>query len=67
MNNSNSNTNKHSETIGLFHKAEIIQKDPTKERVINSTMIYSGNIEDIESFSEEQQQNFITTDKISKK
>lgn len=63
----NSNTNRLDKTIGVFHKAEIIQKDITKKRVINSTMIYSGNIEDTESFSKEQQQDFITTDKISKK
>lgn len=30
-------------------------------------MIYSANLEDKETFSYEQQQNFITTDKISKK
>ncbi|MCR6640369.1 MAG: hypothetical protein NVV82_15575 [Sporocytophaga sp.] len=63
----NSNTNKKDETIGVFHKAEIIQKDLTKERVINSTMIFSGDIKDDESFSNEQQQDFITTHKISKK
>jgi hypothetical protein len=62
----NSNTNKQDETIGVFHKAEILQKDLTKERVINSTMIYSGNIEDKESFSDEQQQDYITTKRISK-
>lgn len=63
----NSNTNQPEGTIGVFHKAEIIQKDLTKERVINSTMLYSGKIEDKESFSNQQQQSFITTNKISKK
>lgn len=63
----NSNTNQLEGTLGVFHKAEIIQKNLTKERVINSTMLYSGNIKDRESFSNQQQQNFITTNKIRKK
>ncbi|MCU0431342.1 MAG: hypothetical protein MUF42_15370 [Cytophagaceae bacterium] len=63
----NSNSNKPEETIGVFHKAEIIQKDLTKERVINSTMMYSANVEENERFSYEEQQKFITTDKISKR
>ena len=63
----NSNTKKPDETIGVFHKAEIIKKDSTQERIINSTMIYSGHVEEVELFSAEQQQDFITTQKISKK
>lgn len=63
----NSNTKKLDETIGVFHKAEIIKKDSTEERIINSTMIYSGHVEEVELFSAEQQQDFITTQKISKK
>lgn len=63
----NSSTNFSEGTIGVLHKAEMIQKDLTKQRVINSTMIYSGNIEDEESFTAAQQQDFITTRSISEK
>jgi hypothetical protein len=53
-------------TIGVLHKAEIVQKDPDLERVINSTMIYAADMDETESFSEIQQQEFITTPIISK-
>lgn len=63
----NSSTDLPESTFGVLHKAEMIQKDLTKQRVINSTMIYSGDIEDKESFTAAQQQDFITTHAISEK
>lgn len=63
----NSNTKKQDGTIGVFHKAEIIQKDVSQERVINSTMIYTAPPEEAEAFTEEQQQHYIITDEISKR
>lgn len=64
VNNSNTRTN---ETKGVFHKAEIIQKNLSEDRVINSTMIYAANVDDHESYSSSQQEEFIITNKISKK
>jgi hypothetical protein len=63
----NSNTNKTNKTLGVFHKAEIIEKDETKQRVINSVMLYSSNVGEIETYSKESQQNFIYTSEISKR
>jgi hypothetical protein len=61
----NSNSNKLDQTIGVFHKAEIIQKDLTLDRVINSMMLCSSPLDEIENFSEAQVLDFITTTHIS--
>jgi hypothetical protein len=63
----NSNTNTPNGTLGVFHKAEIIEKDETRQRVINSVMIYSTDVGEIDNYSKESQQNFIYTNEISKR
>lgn len=63
----NSNMNPMGETIGVFHKAEIIQKDTSKERVINSMMMYSGHLGEEETITRKTQEDFITTHLISKR
>ena len=63
----NSNTGLQEGTTGVLHKAEIIQKDPTKERVINSTMINSVEKTEPEGFSIVEQMDFVVTNAISKK
>ncbi len=55
------------ETLGLLHNVIIINKNLNFERIINSTMFYSAPLNEIESFSLEEQLDFINTKKISKK
>ena len=61
----NSNSSRQVQSIGVFHKAEIIEKDMSQKRVINSTMIYSADLSENEMFTDEQQEDYISTQKIS--
>jgi hypothetical protein len=62
----NSNTKISDQTLGVFHKAEIIKKDVTKERVINSIMLYSGNSDEYDSITAVDEELFIETEVVSK-
>jgi hypothetical protein len=53
-------------TIGVLHKAEMIEHDPRKQRIINSTMLNLTSPTDTEAFTLQQQIDFISTPKISK-
>jgi hypothetical protein len=64
MNNSSSSGK--NETIGVLHKAVVENTDLTKERVINSTMLCSVASSANENYPEEQQIEFILTDKVSR-
>src|SRR5262249_49737910 len=50
--------------LGVMHKAEIINPTETEKRIVNSTMIASG---DEDTVSRDQQQLFAATDEISRK
>jgi hypothetical protein len=50
-------------SLGVMHKAVIETPDAAKHRIVNSTMLVTEK----EEFGREQQQQFITTDKISQK
>lgn len=63
INNSNLKSN---ETYGVMHKAEIIKKDLGKSRIINSTMIYSADGNEIDEFNTLLQQDYIQTKVINK-
>ena len=49
--------------LGIFHKA-IVTPDEAERRIVNSTMLAVGEADDI---GQEQQQDFVTTDKISQR
>lgn len=51
-------------TLGVMHKAIIDTPDENQRRIVNSTMLAVGENDDI---SHERQQEFVTTDQISKK
>lgn len=48
---------------GVMHKAIIVTPDETEQRIVNSTMLITEG----EEIGQEQQQEFVTTDKISSK
>ena len=50
--------------LGVMHKAVIETPDENERRIVNSTMLAVGENDDI---SHERQQEFVTTDQISKK
>ena len=49
---------------GVMHKAIIVTPDESERRIVNSTMLAVGERDEM---GEEQQQEFVTTDKISEK
>jgi hypothetical protein len=65
INNSNS-FNLHF-TPGVMHKAEIINKDSSQSRIINSTMISLKDLKEELVFNSEKENEFICTQHISKK
>lgn len=50
--------------LGVMHKAIIVTPNDANRRIVNSTMLAVGEAEDV---SPTEQQDFVTTDKISKK
>jgi hypothetical protein len=50
--------------LGVMHKAIIATPNNAERRIVNSTMLAVGERDEI---SQEQQQDFVTTDKISQK
>lgn len=50
--------------LGVMHKAIIVTPNDAERRIVNSTMLAVGHGDEI---GEEQQQDFVTTDKISQK
>lgn len=50
--------------LGVMHKAIIVTPDDAERRIVNSTMLAVGEADEI---GQEQQQDFVTTDKISQK
>jgi hypothetical protein len=54
------------DTLGVLHKASIVNKDTSIDRIINSTMLVTSSIEEQDSFTPEQQKEFIFTDIISR-
>lgn len=55
------------ESPGVLHKAMIVTKDLKQERIINSIMLYSADINTADTYSTEQENDFITTTLISRK
>jgi hypothetical protein len=50
--------------LGVMHKAIIVTPDEAERRIVNSTMLSVGEGNEI---GQEQQEEFVTTDQISKK
>lgn len=50
--------------LGVLHKAEILNPDPSERRVVNSMMLAAGVAEEV---GEEQLRAFIATEEVSKK
>jgi hypothetical protein len=50
--------------LGVMHKAVIVTPDDAERRIVNSTMLTVGEADEI---GQEQQQDFVATDKISEK
>ena len=50
--------------LGVLHKAEIIDPDDSKRRVVNSMMLAAGGTEDV---SEGQLRQFVATEEVSRK
>src|SRR4051794_35121214 len=50
--------------LGVMHKAVIVSPDPAERRIINSTMLVIG---DVDETSAVHQEAFVTTDAISRK
>jgi hypothetical protein len=50
--------------LGVVHKAIVVTPDEAERRIVNSTMLTVG---DREGVGQEQEREFVTTDKISKK
>jgi hypothetical protein len=65
INNSSLNFNEQN-LLGVLHKAIIINPQPDKDRIINSTMIFSVHLDEIEEFDQNKQEAFINTDLISR-
>ena len=55
-------TEARTDPLGVLHKAEIINPTPTEPRIVNSTMLVTGETDEI---GQQQQQDFVTTDEIS--
>jgi len=53
--------------LGVLHKATIINPTPTEKRVVNSIMLMTGQGVIEEEISEDQEQEFIATEKLSPK
>lgn len=53
---------KHS--LGVLHKAEIINPDASERRIVNSTMLFAGETDEV---GPEQPREFVSTEKISQK
>jgi len=51
-------------TMGVMHKAIIVTPDDAERRIVNSTMLAVG---EADAIGQEQQREFVTTDKISHK
>jgi hypothetical protein len=51
-------------SLGVLHKAEIVNPDDSERRVVNSTMLGAGCPEEV---SEARQREFVCTNEISKK
>jgi hypothetical protein len=51
-------------SLGVLHKAEILNPDASERRIVNSTMLFAGAADEI---SPEQQQEFVSTEKVSQK
>jgi hypothetical protein len=51
-------------SLGVLHKAEILNPDASERRIVNSTMLFAGEVDEVGS---EQQQEVVTTEKISQK
>jgi hypothetical protein len=50
-------------SLGVMHKAEIVNPNDAERRIVNSTMLAAGG----EEIGQEKQEAFVTTDKISEK
>jgi hypothetical protein len=50
--------------LGVMHKAIIVTPDETERRIVNSTMLVVGEMDEI---AEDRQREFVATDKISVK
>jgi hypothetical protein len=50
--------------LGVMHKAIIVTPNDAERRIVNSTMLVVGHGEEID---QEQEREFVTTDKISQK
>jgi hypothetical protein len=50
--------------LGVMHKAIIVTPDDAERRIVNSTMLA---VDDRDEIDQDQQQEFVTTDKISQK
>jgi hypothetical protein len=50
--------------LGVMHKAEIVNRDESQRRLVNSIMLTVGKTDEIGA---DQQMEFVTTEKISKK
>jgi hypothetical protein len=57
-------TEARSNPLGVMHKAIIVTPDDAEGRIVNSTMLA---VDEADEISQEQQQDFVTTDKISQK
>jgi hypothetical protein len=62
----NSHINAENSTKGVLHQAKIIHSNLTKERIINSMMFCMGNIQEKLRSSNQEEQEFISTTKISR-
>jgi len=63
-NSSQSFTEARTNSLGVMHKAIIVTPDETERRIVNSTMLAVGEADQI---GQDEQQEFIATDEISKK
>ena len=50
-------------SLGVMHKAEVMDPTESERRIVNSTMLVTEG----EEISPERQQEFVTTEKISQK
>jgi hypothetical protein len=57
-------TDSRTNPLGVMHKAIIVTANDAERRIVNSTMLEVGDGDEI---GQEQQQDFVTTDKISQK
>lgn len=57
-------TNNRSNSLGVMHKAIIVNPDDSLRRIVNSTMLAIGEKDDI---TEDQQKEFVATEEISKR